>query len=306
MRVALIGATGFVGGYVVDALLAAGHQPSLLVRPGSGHKARQADRCRTVPGSIADSAAIAGLLADADAAIYLAGILREAPSRGVTFTAVQYDGARRCIDIAAEKGLRRFLLMSANGVRPDGTPYQRSKYRAEQYLRDSGLAWTVFRPSVIFGDPRGATEFCTQLRDQMVRPPLPAVSFFSGISPSRGAAMMSPTHVEDVAAAFCRALTSSAMIDRVLPLGGPEILSWPDIVRRVALVCNRRKWVIPVPASLMRLPALMFDRFGWFPVTRDQLTMLMQGNTVRDFEAFDALGISPRRLSGETLDYLSA
>lgn len=304
MRVALIGGTGFIGGYIIDGLLDAGHEPAVLVRAGSESKLRSAERCRRVSGDLSDRDAIARLMSGADAAIYLVGILREQPSKGITFEAIQYHGARRAIDVAVEQGVGRFLLMSANGAHAGGTPYERTKFEAERYLERSTLAGTAFRPSIVFGDPRGAMEFCTQLRDQMVRPPLPAASFFAGVSPAAGAAVMSPVHVEDVAAAFVGALEDDGMAGNTYALGGPEMLTWPDVIRRIAKACGRRKWIVPVPAPLVRLGAFFLDRFRWFPVTRDQLTMLMQGNVVEDNEAFDRLGIDPQRMTPETLSYL--
>lgn len=304
MRVALVGGTGFAGSYIVDALLGAGHEPVLLVRPGSEHKVRDAGRCHTVAGDLDDAAAIARLLENADAAIYLVGILREEPAAGVTFEAMQFEGARRCIDSAVRLGARKFLLMSANGARADGTPYQSSKYRAEQYLENSGLDGTVFRPSVICGDPRGGMEFLTQLRDQMVRPPLPAVSFFRGYSPATGAARMSPVHVEDVALAFVRALDTDTAGFGPHVLGGSEVWTWPDTIHRIARVCGRKKWVVPVPSIMAYGAASLLDRYAWFPVTRDQLTMLMEGNTVDTPAGFEAFGMTPRRLTDDRLAYL--
>ena len=110
MRVAVIGGTGFIGGYVVDALLAAGHEPVLLVRPGSERKLRQAGRCEIQPGEAGDRAAIAKLMKAAHAAVFLVGILREQASRGITFEALQFEAARRAIDCAAEQGVRRFVV----------------------------------------------------------------------------------------------------------------------------------------------------------------------------------------------------
>ena len=93
--------------------------------------------------------------------------------------------------------------MSANGVKADGTPYQVTKYEAEEYLKASGLDWTIFRPSVIFGDPGERMEFATQLASDIIRPPLPAPLFFDGVSPlNAGQFRLSPVHVEDVAQAF--------------------------------------------------------------------------------------------------------
>lgn len=304
MRVAVFGGTGFVGSYIVDALLAAHHVPVVLVRGGSVSRVSHADHCMTVPGDIDDAAAIAATLRGCDAAIYLIGILREQPDAGVTFEALQFDGARRCIDAAREQGVKRFVLMSANGVCKNGTPYQQTKYRAEQYLADSGLAGTVFRPSVIFGNPRGRMEFCTQLLAQMIEPPIPAPAFFSGLLPGRDGFEMSPVHVEDVASAFVHALGDDASVNRVYPLGGAETLAWPEIIRRIAAATGRRKFVVPAPAAGVRLACLMLDRFAWFPITRDQLTMLLEGNVVDSREAFAAYGIEERGLNAGTLSYL--
>lgn len=305
MRVALFGATGFVGSYIIDALLADKHVPVVLVRPGSEGKVRHSDHCMTVPGDIDDSAAVAATLRDCDAAIYLIGILREDPQAGITFNALQYEGAKRCIDAAGERGVAHFLLMSANGVHAEGTAYQRSKYQAEQYLAGSNLAGTVFRPSVIFGEPRGRMEFCTQLLGEMIEPPIPAPAFFTGLIPGRGGFAMSPVHVEDVAQAFVRSLGDTRTHDQVYPLGGAKTLTWPAIIKCIAAAAGRRKLVLLAPAFGVRLACLLLDRYSWFPLTRDQLTMLLEGNAVDSRAAFEMFGIEERGLNAASLAYLT-
>ncbi len=304
MRVALFGATGFVGSYVIDALLEAGHEPVVMVRPGSEGKLRQPERCLAVPGEVGDAAAIAATLRGCDAAIYLVGILREQPEQGITFKALQYEGAKRVIDAAKSQGVKRFLLMSANGVREDGTDYQRTKYLAERHLADSGLDGTVFRPSVVFGDPRGLMEFCTQLKGEMIDPPIPAPAFFRGLSPLSGGFSMTPVHVEDVARAFVCALDRAEAVGKTYPLGGAETLEWPEIIRRIAAAGGKRKLILPAPAVFVHAACTAFDHFDWFPITRDQLSMLLEGNEVREREAFALFGIDERPMSIEALDYL--
>lgn len=304
MQVALFGGTGFVGSYLVDALVAAGHRPSLLVRAGSEDRVRHADACRIVEGRIDAASAVEEALRGCDAAIYNIGILREYPSRGITFHGLQFEGARSAIDAAVRVGVDRFVLMSANGVEARSTPYQETKFRAEQHLATSGLAGTVFRPSVVFGDPRGRMEFCTQLARDMIRPPIPAPNFFTGWSPARGGFAMSPVHVEDVAAAFVRALEMADTVGGCYPLCGPEALPWPGIIRRIAAACGRRKLILPAPVAPIRLLAALLDRFEFFPVTRDQLTMLVQGNSGDSGAVFRLLDIQPRKFVVDELDYL--
>ena len=306
MKVALFGGTGFVGGYLMDALVANNHHPVVLVREGSEHRIRQPEDCTQISGDIAHDAAIEATLDGADAAIYNIGILREFPARGVTFNALHYEAAARVIDAAAAAGVRRFLLMSANGVKEHGTAYQTSKYRAEVYLKDSGLDWTVFRPSVIFGDPRGRIEFASQLARDVVDSPLPAPLFFDGLLP-RGAGQfkMSPVHVENVAQAFVSSLENQASTGRVYRLGGEESLTWRAILTRIAAARGKRKLMLPVPACWVSLAAGALESFEAFPVTRDQITMLMEGNTC-PVDALVELGISPIPFNAEHLSYLRA
>lgn len=305
MRVTVFGGTGFVGAYLIDELLERGHHPVLLVRPDSGNKVSQPGQCTLVNGDIADQGAVQAAVAGADAVIYNIGILREFPARGVTYEALHFDGARRAMDAAEQAGVRRFLLMSANGVKADGTGYQRTKYMADQYLAITGLDWTVFRPSVLFGDPRGRMEFATQLYRDVVRSPLPAPLFFDGVLPmNAGMFRMSPVHVKDVASVFVKALAMPETIGRIFTLGGPEALTWKAIVQIIARAAGTTKWAFPAPVMLLKGLAAVLDPYAYFPVTRDQLTMLMEGNTCDGYEAFRIFDIAPTPFDEASLSYL--
>lgn len=304
MRVALFGGTGFVGSYLVDALLNAGLQPVLLVRPGSEHRVRHRERCEIVSGSVSDLGAVTSTLSEADAAIYNIGILREFPARGVTFEELHYKAPRRIADACEQLGIGRFVLMSANGVKADGTEYQRSKYRAEQHLQGSGLDWTIFRPSVVFGDPRGRMELATQLLRDIVASPLPAPLFYPGLNrAAAGAFRLSPVHVEDVAQAVVNALLRPLDSRRVISLGGATTLSWREILQTIAAVVGKRKRMVAVPAFGVSTAAALLERFEAFPLTREQLRMLLEGNTCSNAELITQ-GIQPRPFDAGNLGYL--
>jgi len=305
MKVAMFGATGFVGGYVLEALLQAGHLPRVLLRPGSASKLEYAERCEIVSGDLGNAGAIRDTVSHCDAVCYLVGLIREFPAAGITWEKLHWEGARAVIDAALAADVPRFLLMSANGVHSEGTGYQRTKFRAEQYLRATTLAWTIFRPSVIFGDPRGRQEFCSQLRDDMIRPFMPAPLLYRGVWPGRaGSFQLAPVHVRNVADAFIQALARSESEGRIYSLCGPEILSWAELIRRIAAACGRRKLALPVPVEPLAVLASLLDRFPWFPVTREQLTMLLEGNVCADGCALSALGVEPLPFSLEHLAYL--
>ena len=297
MRVAIIGGTGFVGSYLVDALLEQGHEVSVLVRPGSEDKVRGGDRVRRVTGDLDSTAALNELLAGQQAAIYNVGLLREYPRKGIIFEAAQYQGVVDTVAAAKAQSVPRLLLMSAIGVKEDGTRYQSTKRRAERYALESGLDVTVLRPSVIFGDPRGTMEFATQLYRDMIRPPLPAVAF-PGVR-------MSPVAVADVADAFVAALGDPATIGETIELAGPEVLEWGEVVRRIAAAVGRKKIVSPMPLGIMRVGATLLDWLPFYPVTRDQLTMLEEGNTGTPDVLQGLIGRQAKPFTAESLRYLS-
>ena len=306
MKVALFGSTGFVGSYIVDELISQGMEPNLMVRKGSENKLLQKDKCRIVKGDIDDKTAINETLDGCDAVIYNIGIIREFPNRGITFENLHFNGAKRCIDAAKEKGINRFILMSANGVKMNGTSYQSTKYCSEEYLKFSDLDYTIFRPSLIFGDPRGndRPEFCTQLKKDMLNLPVPAPNFHKGFNPLKaGDFAMSPIHVKDVASIFVKSIKEISLVRKTYCLGG-DTYYWQDIIKIISNAYGKKKLTIPAPAIIIQGFAFLFERFQWFPITKDQITMLLESNVCSSMELFKLFDVSPIPFSSESLTYL--
>jgi NADH dehydrogenase len=258
------------------------------------------------PGDVDDTTALHRLLEDTDAVIYNIGILREYPAQGISFADLQFNGVKRVAEVAQAQGVRRFIHMSANGVEQSLTPYQRTKLAAEAHLKGLDMDWTIFRPSVVFGDPRGRFEFASMLKQQIIDPPLPIPLFHKGLLPQdAGGFALSPVHVEDVAAAFAGALDNPATLHQTFPLGGPQDLTWKQIMGILCEVSGKSKPMLPVPAAAPGFAASILDRFPWFPISRDQIRMLLAGNTCRGDAIFDLLGIQPRPFDPAHLDYLT-
>jgi uncharacterized protein YbjT (DUF2867 family) len=305
MKVAIFGATGFVGRHVLTALTDNGHQAIAMIRPGSESKAIRKESITWVSGDIHDQPAISQMLQSADAVLYSIGTLREFPAHGVRFYDLHFEAARRVANLACESGVNRFLLMSANGANAQGNSYQRSKYLAEEYLKTTALDSTIFRPSVIFGEPDGCMEFASRLCRDIVCSPLPAPLFFDGLWPGdAGSFRLSPIHVKDVARIVVESLSDDETCGHTLELGGPEALTWRDILKRISAATGRAKPMLPVPAWGVRRLAQAMDRFPFFPLTRDQLDMLLAGNTCDGRSVFEHFGITPRHFDTDNLAYL--
>lgn len=288
MHVFLTGATGFIGSYVLQALLDRGHTARCLVRnPEKLHEAPK-DRVERVKGDATKPGSMTGLLRGCDAVIHLIGIIKEVPSKGITFEALHFEATRHVVDEATDAGIERFIHMSANGARPDGvSAYQTTKWKAEEYVRDAGFAaWTVFRPSVVFGAPGPAQpEFASQLADTLVVP-FPVWPVFGD-----GTYRMQPVAVEDVAAAFVQALDSEAARNQTYCVAGPASYTYTEILEIIAEGAGvSPKPKINVPVWLVRPAVYTLGRIGLLPITPDQFEMLLEGNTCdpgafyRDFE----------------------
>lgn len=279
MKVAVFGGTGFVGNYLLDELIRQNHQPQVLVRPGSLAKLLQKDKCTTYEGDLENLNAVKAVISSAEAIIYNVGLIRQFPKENITFEKLHVEGVKLTISLAEELHVKRYILMSANGAKPNGTAYQKTKYIAEQILKNSTLDWTIFRPSLIFGDPRGTIEFCTQLRMDMLDLPFPAPLFYRGIFPKNaGNFSFSPVYVTDVAKCFVSALDDPATYGKFFELGGERTVSWKELIKAISLACGKNKWTVPVPAGPLIMLASLFDHYRWFPITADQLTMLLEGN----------------------------
>ena len=307
MKIAVFGGTGFVGSYIIDNLIDSQYTPRILVREKSKKKIISADKCELVIGDIFDEKAIKEVLNGVDAVIYTIGLIREFPSLGITFEKLHFEGAVKCMDLSFQTGVKRFILMSANGVCPDGTGYQKTKWMSEQYLKNTDLDWTIFRPSTIFGDPRGKgrPEFFTQLKSDLIDLPLPAPLFHQGLLPfNAGNFLMSPIHIKDVAQFFVKSLKEEKYYGQVLELGN-EDHTWKEMLRMLTTALNRNKLMIPAPIGPVMAVASLLDRFSWFPATKDQLMMLAEGNTCDSSKLFADFEIEPTPLNPDNLSYLA-
>jgi uncharacterized protein YbjT (DUF2867 family) len=306
MKVAILGGTGFVGQYLVDALVKQGDTPRVLIRHAPTHRSFSNEQVEWSAGHVEDSNSIRTVLKDTDAVIYNIGILRAFPDQGITFEKLQYKGVARTTALAQEVGVKRFILMSANGIDQKLTSYQKTKVAAEENLKHTDLDWTIFRPSVIFGEPHGRLEFASMLKRDIIDPPIPAPLFYDGIIPrDPGGFKLSPVYVEDVAQAAVKSLAIPETVRKTYTLGGPEDLSWREILTLIAQVNGKNKLMVPVPTFAPSMLAMMLDRYPWFPISRDQIRMLTKGNTCRGDEIFNLCDIQPKPFAPQTIQYLN-
>lgn len=284
-RVFLTGGSGFVGSAVLSELLARGYSVNALTHHGK--LPASSPELREIHGDLFDPATLNSAIAGCDAVIHLIGIIMEKPSKGITFERMHFEATQQMVDAAKRNDVRRYIQMSALGTRPDGiSDYHRTKWKAEQYVRESGLNWTIFRPSLIHG-PGGFMQMEAKWARKSA-PPFVAMPYFGkgplGLS---GSGLLQPVHVQDVARAFVQAIDTPASIHKTYDLAGPERFTWPELHEASAQeIVGKHRLTAPLPAWFAKLLASA----GLGPLldfSRDQVIMSREDN-VGDPQPFEA------------------
>lgn len=285
MQVVAVGGTGFIGRRLCAALLAAGHDVTALSRTPAPDALPAA--VETAVGDVTDYASIAPAFAGADAVVNLVALspLFEPPGGNERHDTVHRGGTERCLRAATAAGVERFVQLSALGADPSGrTHYLRAKGRAERAVRDSSLAWTVLRPSVVFGT---GGEFLSVVR----RLTPPAVAPL----PGGGQTRFQPLWVGDAAELIAEALAHEHT-GRVYEIGGPETLTLAEIVRTVRGVDGHTPVIVPVPMAVAGFGLTLAELLPGLPLGRDQYRALQLDATATDADV-RTLGLAPGELT---------
>lgn len=293
MRVFITGGTGFVGRSVVRRALAEGHEVCCLVRKRERAKQLEALGVQCFEGDILNAGSLIPAMRGCDAVIHLVGIIAEVGK--ATFEAIHYQGTVNVVKAAQQAGIRRYVHMSALGTRPDAVSrYHQTKWRAEEHVRTSGLEFTIFRPSIIFGKD---DQFMNMLiRLVRLSPIVPIIG--------AGTARLQPIWVEDVAACFIRALQGTKTGNKVYELGGSEPISFEDLIDLLIQRMGKSRLKIHVPVFVMEInAAIMGLVLRRPPLTRDMLIMLQEDNTCDVARVEQEFGLRFLSLEGGLREY---
>jgi uncharacterized protein YbjT (DUF2867 family) len=290
--VCVLGGSGFIGRHVCHALAAAGYRIRVATRDRERAK-EQLILLPTVdvaPANIHDPAQLAAFVRGADAVINLVGVLHD--GRGDrSFQAAHVELARKVVAACRESGIGRLLHMSAlSSARDAPSRYLRTKGEAEAIVRESGLGWTVYRPSVVFGPGDSFLNlFATVLRYSPV------------VALACPGARFQPVFVEDVAAAFVKGLADIGSFGRSYDLCGPRVYTLRKLVEYVGTVTGRRRPVVGLNDALSYCQALAMELLPVKLMTRDNYYSMKVDNVCScDFP----FGIAPAALEAVAPSYL--
>lgn len=286
MRVFVTGGTGYVGQPIVRRLLSDGHEVCALVRKGSPRVLSMHPRLNFIEGDLFADDAMSSGMKDCGAVIHLVGIIKEIPRRQITMHRIHVEGTNQVLTCAKQAGVSHFLHMSALGSRKNAVSnYHRSKWEAEELVRQSDLPHTIFQPSVVYGRGGPGPHFVQQLTQLVKYAPIVPIL-------GDGSARLQPVPIHSLATMFSTALVEAVALGRCYEVGGADVITYGQILRIIATLLHRklRTFRLPLPLASFLIPRL--QRLPKFPITNDQLAMLKEGNVCADpFTVYRELGL---------------
>ncbi|HWA60469.1 MAG TPA: complex I NDUFA9 subunit family protein [Caulobacteraceae bacterium] len=309
--VTVFGGSGFLGGQIVRALAKRGLRVRVAVRnPGRGYRLRMlgdVGQIEVVQANVRFPDSIDRALEGAEAVINCVAVLFECGSQN--FEALNAAGAKAIAEAAAARGITRFVQVSALGADAhSASKYARSKAEGEAAVREAIPSAVILRPSVIFGqDDHFFNFFASMATLPIPLMPLPLVG--------GGKTRFQPVYVADVAKAAATALVDPAAAGRTFELGGPEVMSFEQLMKLMLAEIGRKRTLLPIPfglASLLGglgdLQAALRSMLGLIPsppLTTDQVRLLQSDNVVSEgAPGLADLGVTPTAMEVVIPTYL--
>jgi NADH dehydrogenase len=277
------GGTGFVGSHLIRRLRQKDLPVRAIVRDPAKAGALRDLGVEVVAGDVTDRPSLEGAANGVERVIHLVGIIQEAP--GQTFQGIHVEGTQNIVEAAKKAGIGRFIHQSALGTRPDAkSRYHTTKWTAEEIVRSSGMDWTILRPSLIYGP---GDKFTIRMSGMLkLSPVVPVVG--------SGRSKVQPIYIDDVISCLEQIASADGRGNRVYEIGGPEQLTYTELLETIAQVLGIRRPTVHMPLALMKPVARMLEAIlPNPPVTVDQITMLQEDNICSLKDLREVFGVEP-------------
>lgn len=266
-RVCIIGGTGFVGRAIARQAIDAGHQVVVTSRCPSRARDMLVKGIHVIKADITTGRGLDTAVQGSDCVINLVGLLFEAGKN--TFDAAHVQGTKNIIQACKDAGVSQLLHMSAllSNEAIKNSKYGSTKHAAELEVQESGLAWSIFKPSIIFG---AHDSFLMRFKSlSALGPVLPVIA---------GETKFQPVWVEDVARAFVLSIDNNKVASQVYTLAGPETYTFKTMLGMWMDALGRNRVLLSLPSFAASFIATVSKLLPVPLITTDQLLLLKYDN----------------------------
>ena len=290
--VLVTGATGFLGRRVVPALQELHHQVRCLVHTPGRERVFPPRTVDIQYGNVLNPDALAAAFNGVDAVVHLVGTIRRRNRN--TYDQVNRQGAANVVAAAREARVKHLVFVSVIGATSNRSyPYLYSKWQGEQAVTNSGLSYTIIQSSIMFG---AGDEFLNTIAAMVKILPVLTVA-------GSGRNRLQPIDVEDVARCIATAVDRERLRGKTIELGGPQQLSYNEILAIVARTMGKRRLGFHLPVWLMFIITWAMQALPRPPLTLDQLRLLPIRNVAETNSVQDNFGFTPKPVEGN-IDYV--
>jgi len=291
----ITGATGFIGRHLVAQLLAQGWGVRVLLAPTDAPDPTWGERVDVVVGKLTDEQAVFRAVSGVHVIIHLASA--QWWGRAHDLEVIDLAGTRAIVAAARAARVGRIILLSHLGAASSSAyPLLRIKGYVEEAVRTSGLAYTILRAGIVFGE---GDAFINHIAMQLAITP----GLF--LMPGRGEIALHPIYIDDLVRAVCRSLNEIATVDEVIEFGGAEYITLEDLLLTVMRVTGLYRTIVSVPPYMLRWINGVYERL--LPrtlITGQWLDILAANRTARLGNTYQYFGFQPRRLEDTLLTYM--
>lgn len=289
------GGTGFIGRSLIRHLVELGYPVRTLIRPSqTSPNLPVGVPVDVVVSSLTDERGLRAAMVGIDTIFHLASGEWRGPRESLMQIDIQ--GTRSLVDTALDAGVKRLFYLSHLGAdRASAYPVLKAKGIAEEFIRRSNLNYTILRSAIVYGPNDGFTTGIAQILSA-----LPGVF----ILPGEGRVQLQPLWIEDLVTSLSWSLDNPDTINRTIEIGGPEYLTFREIVELVMGATGMRRIIVPAGAPYVRgLTILLESLFANLPVSIYWLDYLAVNRTTALDTMPRVFDLMPSRFS-QRLGYL--
>lgn len=279
MNFLVTGASGFIGGHLVNTLVKEGHKVKVLVRSTSSYNPQNAE---IIKGDLSNLEALNQATKDIDIVIHSAALVDSIDKEN--FLKTNVEGTRNIVNASIKNKIKKFIYISTCDVMfdPQGL-YGGTKLQGEKIVENSGLTYISLRPNTVYGN--GGDRGVSKLKDLVKK------SFFVPLI-GDGNYLLQPIYIQDLCKCILE-VSKNGIKNDVFELGGPTTISYKDLVKLITKELKLKRINVPIPLPIVKFGADVISKFKDTSWNKEKISKLGRDKAMDTSRMVNELKVNP-------------